>query len=306
MWILPHGANPRASVPISAPPPIRRTVLVVLDGLRPDAITRFDLPTLRGLVPRSASTLAARTVSPSVTNAAMASLLTGVRPAVHGLTCDRFRMPARRDHLRPLPALLAEVGHPTRTWMARIPLPFTPLAVRLAGVLGILARFRGDDALEIAADAAPTLRDEDGLILLHLPDADRAGHAEGWMGGAYRRAAERLDAALAEVIRHAGVWHYPGTLLVVVADHGGGGATATDHDSGHRLDRTIPVLLAGHAVAPTALLDPVSLLDVPATIAWAMGAEVPEAWEGRVLVEGFVPEPLPGRRPAARVSLRGE
>ena len=292
-------------MPLRAAPPIRRTVLVVLDGLRPDAITRFDLPTLQGLVPRAARTLAGRTVSPSVTNAAMASLLTGVRPAVHGLTCDRFRMPSRRDHLRPLPALLAEAGHETRTWMARIPLPFTPLAVRLAGVLGILARFRGEDALEIVADAAPTLREEAGLILLHLPDADRAGHAEGWMGAAYRRAAERLDAALGEVIRHAGIWRDPGTLLVVVADHGGGGATATDHDSPHRLDRTIPVLLAGGAVAPMALLDPVSLLDVPATIAWAMGAEVPSSWEGRVLIEGFVPEPTVAGPVPRVLSARG-
>ena len=57
--------------------PIRRVILVVLDGLRPDAIPRFGLAHLAALAHGGASTMLARTVHPSVTAAAMASLLTG-------------------------------------------------------------------------------------------------------------------------------------------------------------------------------------------------------------------------------------
>lgn len=47
--------------------PIQRVVLVVLDGLRPDAIPRFGLTQLSELVQEGAATMFARTVSPSVT-----------------------------------------------------------------------------------------------------------------------------------------------------------------------------------------------------------------------------------------------
>jgi arylsulfatase A-like enzyme len=86
----------------------------------------------------------------------------------------------------------------------------------------------------------------------------------------------------------------PDTLLIALADHGGGGADACDHDSAHPLDRTIPLLLWGAGIGRTHLL-PSSLIDVPPTILHALGVEVPEWYEGRVLHEAFArndtPEP---------------
>ncbi|MFP5356117.1 MAG: hypothetical protein ACLGIK_13375, partial [Gemmatimonadota bacterium] len=77
--------------------------------------------------------------------------------------------------------------------------------------------------------------------------------------------------------------------LVALADHGGGGAVARDHDSTHPHDRTIPLVLAGGDVVSGELAPLSSLLDVPATIAWAMGAGVPSGYAGRALVEAFHP-----------------
>src|SRR5689334_8442175 len=83
-----HGAG----MPIASD--IRRVIIVVLDGLRPDAIERFDLAHTRRLIGRGASTLRGTTVAPSITTAAMTSLLTGVSPARHGITTDRFSVPS--------------------------------------------------------------------------------------------------------------------------------------------------------------------------------------------------------------------
>ena len=79
-------------------PDIRRVVLVVLDGLRADAIPTFGLRCWQRLASLGASSLCGTTVAPSVTAAAMASLLTGAPPAVHGLRSDRFHLPRSQGY----------------------------------------------------------------------------------------------------------------------------------------------------------------------------------------------------------------
>lgn len=270
----------------------RRVVLVVLDGLRPDAIDAFSLPHLLALESVGASTRTASTVSPSVTAAAMGSLLTGVRPEVHGLTSDRFHIPHSRGPVHPLPAALREAGLTTSAFLAQPPLLFRRLGKALAVRLGIQsAHFVGQQAPEIALAARHTLATQRrGLIVFHLPDADRAGHAHGWMSPEYGDAARRLDATTGLLRALALDDHMDDTLLVVCADHGGGGAVSNDHDSAHPLDRMIPVILAGCGVRRGAALGDASLLDVPVTLLSVLGVPVPDDYEGRVLEEAFARE----------------
>lgn len=268
--------------------PIRRVVLVVLDGLRPDAIPRFGLYHLSALAQRGASTMLGRTVSPSVTACAMASLLTGAAPERHGLMSEKFRFPKSSGPLHPLPRTLAEHSLPSSAFLARMPLLFTSIAHRMASHLGFTeTTFRGNDSAEIHAAARRALREQRrGLILMHWPDADRAGHAEGWMSDDYAAAARRMDATLGTLVAEIGL-EDPGTLLIALADHGGGGAVPDHHNSDHPLDCTIPVVLAGGAVHPGNLPAGSSLLDVPATIAWALGISLPESFAGRPLAEAI-------------------
>lgn len=273
---------------------IRRVIVVVLDGLRPDAIDTFDLSNLRGLATRHAHTRTARTVTPSVTAAAMGSLLTGVSPERHGLTSDRFHIPRSRGPVSPLPRLLEEAGYLSTACMAEVPLLYRRIARALARRLGVSRpSFDGQGADGILAAARPWLTSQrSGLLLFHWPDADRAGHAEGWMSPAYGAAARRMDAALGRLADATGLEHDPSTVLIALADHGGGGVKPRDHDSAHPADRTIPIVVAGGAVAPGRRLGEVSILDVPPTILWALGVTPPPIYEGRPLIEAF------GGRPA--------
>lgn len=273
--------------------PVRRVVLVVLDGLRPDAIPRFGLQELSSLAHRGAHTMLGRTVSPSVTACAMASLLTGAAPERHGLQSDRFHLPRPTGALHPLPRLLAAQGLPSSAFLAAMPVLFSGIANRIAAHLGVThARFRGRDCSEILDTARSTLKEQTrGLIVMHWPDADRAGHAQGWMSGAYATAAQRMDGALGALVSLLDL-EDPGTLLVALADHGGGGAVPDHHNSDHPLDRTIPIMLAGGTVRRGDIQAGASLLDVPATICWALGVPRPESFAGRPLVESFHVAPL--------------
>jgi predicted AlkP superfamily pyrophosphatase or phosphodiesterase len=269
--------------------PVTRVVLVVLDGLRPDAVDAFDLRNLRRLARAGAFTPAARTVAPSVTAAATASLFTGVHPERHGIQCDRFGLPRGVGGLDLLTRTLAQAGHLTAAFAARVPWRWRWLARQLARAAGVQrVGLRGADAAGILADAAPTLRERrPGLVFLHWPDADRAGHAHGWMSPEYGAAARALDGALGELAGLAGVPADPGTLLIALADHGGGGLLRDDHDSDHPADRTIPILLAGGGAAPCRLRPDAHLVDVPATVLWALGVPVPASFAGRPLAEAF-------------------
>jgi arylsulfatase A-like enzyme len=276
-------------IPRRSPVVARRVILVVADGLRPDIIPLLDLPTLGHLARQGAATLDGRTVSPSVTAAAMASLLTGVEPRVHGLDNSRFRIPRPSERIDPMPHVLRTAGVSTSAWRARLPWTYRGLGAALGARLGFdRVCFSGSGAGEILTAARAALSGPcEGLLMLHWPDADRAGHDYGWPSPAYLRAARGIDHWLGELDRIASASRDDDTLLIVLADHGGGGTRRRDHDSYHPLNRRIPIILAGGVVRQTMLLPDSSLIDVPPTILHALGVEIPASYSGRVLIEAF-------------------
>lgn len=280
---------------------VRRVVVVVLDGLRPDAITQFNLQHTLRLARNGLSTFAGRTVSPSVTAAAMGSLLTGAAPSRHGLESDRFHIPRPRGQLHPLPRVLAESGLPSTMFMGRVPILMRPLAARIARRLGFTdSRCHGRSAIEVLAAARHTLAAQrDGAIIMHWGDADRAGHEHGWMSPEYGAAATVLDTALGLLMKVLDLAD-PSTVVIALADHGGGGRRRRHHDSDHALDRTIPIMFAGGAIRSGALRDGVTLLDIPATVLGLLGLPQPESYGGTSLVRPLsrrAPEMVPTAAP---------
>lgn len=160
------------------------------------------------------------------------------------------------------------------------------MAWALAACAGVARVATADAGAAKIADAAlEELRArDDGLLFVYLPDCDAAGHVHGWMSPAYLRAVATVDAAAGRLARAAD----DALLLILLADHGGGGVHPTDHDTPHPVNDAIPLLLAGPAVRPGHTLHgPVSLLDVPPTVLHWFGVPVPESYEGRPLIEAF-------------------
>lgn len=278
-----------------SPSGITRVIVVILDGLRADAIPLFPLPHLRRIAQLGAYTLAGQTVRPSITPAALTSFLTGVAPEVHGVESDRLAIRRPRGPLLSLPEHLGQHGVPVRAFRGVLPPLTRGIATQITARLGIEANFQGHRAEEILDAALPALeRREPGVSILHWLDADRAGHAAGWGSPAYIAAARHLDATMGRMVETLGVMDDPATLLIAFADHGGGGAVARDHNSSHPLDTTIPIILAGGQVMPQVLGYGASLLDITPTIAWALGIQRPYLWVGRPLAEILrLPRPVP-------------
>ena len=268
------------------PTAIRRVIVVVLDGLRPDAIDTFDLSNIRAMALSGASTMSARTVSPSCTWPAMTSLLSGMPPDAHGILSDSLHVPRPKTPLEPLPTLLATAGYHSAVFMRALPRLYRGTARLIAKGLGFAeARFAGTTAEEVTMAASKNLRGQErGLIVMHWADADTAGESHGWMTQEYGDACRRLDAAIALLMKLTSCPRDPHTLIIALADHGGGGITVNDHCEEHHLNWTIPLILAGGSVRSTSL-EEAHLLDVPATAAWVLGVTQPVAYAGRVLIE---------------------
>ncbi len=280
-----------------APHAVDRVIVVVLDGIRSDAIPLFPLRGLRALAPRGAWTLRGETVQPSITAAALTSLLTGVDPRVHGVRSDHHVVTRSVGVLHPLPMVLAAEGISTYCHLAALPFYARGIGARVAAKLGAMATFDGHDADDIVSAALGrigTLRR--GLVMVHLPDADHAGHAQGWMSGAYRAAAQRVDRAFERLVHQTGVMDDPGTVLVALADHGGGGIDPHHHNSTHPLDTTIPIMMLGARVAPRELAPGTSIVDIAATIPRLLGVEPPACYDGRVLLQPTMQAPFPTQR----------
>jgi phosphonoacetate hydrolase len=79
---------------------VDRVVVCVFDGLRPDMISQARTPNLMRLARRGSWFREARSVFPSMTRVATASIATGTTPAIHGIVGNAFYFPeAIKEHV---------------------------------------------------------------------------------------------------------------------------------------------------------------------------------------------------------------
>jgi predicted AlkP superfamily pyrophosphatase or phosphodiesterase len=271
-------------------PRYTNVVLVILDGLRPDAVRPTVMPALAALARERWQAAHAVTVRPSVTVAALTSLATGVSPDTHGLIEPGFRALGMFAARTLLPNHLRRNGHRVTIVTTDLPPASLVVARTLLGIAGAVDLIGGGTRPVEVADRAVVEASRPGpaLTVVYFNDCDRAGHAEGWMSPWYLSEAARLDDA---IHRLAPLADREDTLLIVTADHGGGGIVPHDHDGDHPLNLRIPIILAGGGVhTATRSQTPAHLLDLPPTILAALGVPVPADYEGRVLTEAFVEE----------------
>jgi hypothetical protein len=140
---------------------IRRVIIVVLDGLRPDAIEAFDLSNIRAMARSGASTMSARTVSPSCTWPAMTSLVSGIAPETHGILRDSLHVPRPKTALEPLPTVLSRTGYRSAVFLRALPALYRGTARLIARGLGFAeARFAGRSAGSLSCIGRTPIRPE--------------------------------------------------------------------------------------------------------------------------------------------------
>lgn len=257
-------------------------VLVIVDGLRPDAIGQVDSPHFDDLMRNGTFSLSARSVAPSVTLPAHMTVFHSVPPERHGVL-DNADRPAR--HLGP--GLFEQVH--AESGSAAMIYSWGPLReVARPGSLN-LAHFERLDLANLPGSDDPTVGVAVPLIetaafdfvFVYLGAVDETGHAHGWMSEKYLRQVEITDGHVGRLAGAMGA----DDVMLIAADHGG-------HDRGHGTDSpedmTIPWLLTGRGVRRGVDLDtPVSLLDIAPTLAALLDIPAARHWQGRVITEAL-------------------
>lgn len=253
-----------------------RTLLILVDGMRPDALEK--LPQAQRMRERSAYTMRARTVMPSVTLPCHMSLFHSVDPARHGTTTNTYA-----PQVRPVKGLCEVLSANGKTcaffynWeeLRDLSRP-SSLAFSYFCSGPSLGFYKTNRMVTDAAIACLTGNHVD-FAFLYLGYADAAGHQSGWMSDAYAKA---VESSWAEIERIVNVLPDDYTVIVT-ADHGG-------HDRTHGTelpeDMTVPLFLLGKEFAAGKELEGADIKDIAPTVARLHGVAPDENWEGKSLL----------------------
>jgi hypothetical protein len=260
-----------------APPDERRRVVIVsIDGLRPDVLSRRATPNLWALACRGVHATAAETIYPSLTLPSHASMLSGYPPERHGIDWNDAR-----DGFIAVPTLFtAAKARGLRTVLVTGKEKMAQLA---APEDRDVYTYVADTDSAVAATAVAEMRAGYDLLFVHFPNVDLTGHGFGWLSDEYLEAVRTADEAFGEVFAARA----PETVFIVTADHGGS-------DFGHGADEPehmrIPWLAAGPGLrARHAVTRGIVTYDTAATAAALLGLTLPADTRGRAVTEILAP-----------------
>jgi len=299
--LFAQPADSRPSIPAPIPPavPAPRIIVIGVDGLSVSGVRSAHTPRLHELIARSAWTLGARGVMPTLSSPNWASAIDGAGPEQHGITSN--------GHFRKMVAIQpvcpdGDGMFPTVFAVLRAQRPGSGIAVfhDWAGFANLVERsapdvmrHEGGAAKTTAAAVRYWRQFHPTLMFVHLDNVDHAGHMHGWSSPAYQAAVEQADRYIGAILDMLPADDALGsTFVLVTSDHGGKGR----HHGHNSLEEIqIPWILAGPEIAPGEITAAVYTFDTAATIAWILSLDTPECWIGRPVLSAFRPSAVAAR-----------
>ena len=254
-----------------------KVILILVDGMRPDAIT--EIPEAKEMMKKSSYSLEATAVMPTVTLPCHVSLFHSVDPERHGTTTNTYT-----PQVRPIEGICEVLRKAKKknaffyNWEELRDLS-RPDSLDYSyfysghqeGGLEVANQKVESAAMSYIADEKPD------FAFVYLGWADEAGHNFGWMTEEYMRAVKESWKSI-ELIREAFSDEY---TVIVTADHGG-------HDRIHGTDMPedmlIPVFIQGENFEENKKIENVNIKDLAPTIVTLLGVEPATDWEGESIV----------------------
>jgi len=184
-WISSAGAQPSG---LSHPPHV---IVIGIDGLSVDGVARAQMPRLQELMSRSAWTMEARGVMPTLSSPNWASMITGAGTEQHGITSNGyFRrliefQPVLRDRAGIFPTIFEALR--TQKPASRIAVfhDWAGFAELLEKDVPDVLRHEHGPARTVAAAVRYWTEYRPELMFIHLDNVDHAGHDSGWSSSPY-------------------------------------------------------------------------------------------------------------------------
>jgi hypothetical protein len=235
--------------------PVKKLLLMGIDGCRPDAMLAANTPALDSLMAHGTFSLDAQTIFPTISGPGWSSMLTGVWYTKHGVTDNTFnnsnyaQYPHFFTHLKQFDISLYTAS--ISQW--------APINTYIVDSCDHVVNTGTTSATADSAVALLSTADPD-VVFLHFDDVDHAGHSTGFSptNPDYIDAIEHVDSAIARVV--AAVMARPTYsneewLIMVSTDHGG---TGTSHGGNSNEERTIFLIMQGGGLPVQQLVPAVS------------------------------------------------
>ena len=269
--------------------PAQHVVIVSIDGGRPDVILTSDTPNLHELAAGGAYTWWAHTIVPSITLPSHCSMLTGCEMAKHGITWnDKFRAEAGYVKTSTCFEIAKAAGLGTAMFVGKEKLRH----IAKPGTVDEFSVVSGGAVPISEAAGAYFKANKPGILFVHYPDSDAAGHGKGWGSPAHHASIENCDKGigiLRAALKDSGVAEQ--TIIIVTADHGGHLLT---HGTTDVRDMTIPWICYGPGIiAPGELQAPLFVCDTAATAVYALGLQPDPQWDGKPVTAAFAAPAVP-------------
>jgi hypothetical protein len=296
-----YAAPAPAGDTILSASPTEHVILFVLEGFDRDSLKTGTMPSLSRLVKNGAATWSATGVKPALRLPMMASLLTGLPVEKHGITWNFFeisrgysRAPSLFDYLDLSGGRDSAIFFMDESlYQLARPEPYTDYqlcgALRpecgTAKIVSYIQQYfqkaTSGHGYGHAILAVPH------LLVVHLPEAGRAGVAHGWNSKEYREALRTVDAAIQSVLDVFKQYALTNrTTVMVTALSGKGidlGADAPAADL-----PVVPWIVSGVGIKPGQVIRrPVSIIDTGATVMRLLGLETHTEWDSTAVEEIF-------------------
>lgn len=256
----------------------QKVILILADGLRPDAILSCGNPYGSRLLTLGSYSLEAKTVYPSITLPCHMSLFHSVPPERHGILTNTYT-----PFSRPVQGLCERLRIHEKTsaffydWEELRDLT-RPSSLSYSFYISaeIYDYERADKMLtENALSYIASEKPDFAFVYLQL--TDHAGHKYGWMSEEYQYACTQS----LEKIRKLVECFNKEYNIIVTADHGGHGR---DHGSTMSEDMTIPLICIGERFCPGEIFSRANICDIAPTITTLQGITPSKDWEGKSLL----------------------
>ena len=294
--------------------PTEHVILFVLEGFDQDSLKSGAMPSLSKLVKNGAATWSATGVKPALRLPTMASLITGLPVEKHGITWNFFeisrgysRAPSLFDYLDLsggrdsaiffMDESLYQLARPepyTDYQLCGALRPECGTAKLVSYIQQYFQKATSGHGYGHAILAVPH------LLVVHLPEAGRAGVAHGWNSKQYRDALHTVDAAIQSVLdlfKHYALTNR--TTVMITSLSGKGidlGAEAPAADS-----PVVPWIVSGVGIKPGQIIRrPVSIIDTGATVMRILGLETHTEWDSTAVEEIFQTTALPSTAPSPK------
>ncbi len=294
------SSTSKTSAPSQGPP--EHVILFVLEGFGQDSLKGGAMPTLGKLVKDGAATWSATGVNPALRLPTMASLVTGMPVEKHGITWNVFefsrgysRSPSMFDYLDLSGGRDSAIFYMDES-LYQLARPEVYTDYQLCGALR--PECRSDKIVSYIRQYFQKATSGHGyghailsvphLLVVHLPEAGRAGVAHGWNSKEYRQALQAVDTAMKSVLEVFKEHGLSNRTTVLVTALSGPGTDLSGEEATTTGTPTVPWIASGVGIKHGQVIrQPVSIIDTGATVMRILGLETHTEWESKAVEEIF-------------------